>query len=369
MRHAALVLAAVLVAGCTSGRAPSPSSEVVAVASPNTVIQSAAPPTNAAPTATPELTSSPSATAQPLPADLPDDIRDAIAWRESIGLRADPDWVMAVHADPTAVDHWHWPILPEEEAFIWDRQAGFDPFVPRIQAYARQHRDVFGGIFIDNRHSRIMTLWTEDPEGHLAAILDVVGPDAPIAASLVRWSERELRDVQARVPFDDGWYERFDASVQGVGAHITENLVEIEVSSANPDAPRLIADAIARRLDVPVEILRVTSDGTGVELLPWGTVRGIVTWSDGTPAGGELDVRWVTHGIGGCGGGDIGYGVGRGGEFRVPCRIGTYTIEIWASRGDDSSVRVGHVEATVREDRTTRVRVRLEPGARKLVEQ
>jgi hypothetical protein len=72
--------------------------------------------------------------------------------------------------------------------------------------------------------------------------------------------------------------------------------------------------------------------------------------------------------VGSCGGGDIGYGVGRGGEFRVPCRIGEYTIQIVAYDRDDR-VLVGSAEATVREDETTRVRIRLDPGAEDLGDQ
>jgi hypothetical protein len=135
----------------------------------------------------------------PLPSDLPSEVVHAIEMRAQYGLRADLAWVLEVAADPRATHAFGFPMLPEEEQFLWDRHAGLDRYVGLIQRYAAGLPDEFGGLYIDQALGRVMTLWTGDTEGHLAALLDLAGADAPIAARAVRWSERSLRTLQDQV--------------------------------------------------------------------------------------------------------------------------------------------------------------------------
>lgn len=204
-----------------------------------------------------------------------------------------------------------------------------------------------------------MSLWTSDAEGHLAEMLAIAGADAPIGVRLVRWTDKELRDLQDRV--DPRWpgFGEAEARLMGVGASTTGNVLEIEVSSANPDAPRLIADGLAAELGVPVEMLSVESDGTGVELLGTGWVRGVVVTSDGSRPRGSWSIDGEPVTIGYCGGGDIGYGIGRRGEFRIPCKVGAYRMQVWTYR--DGRVVLGESPVvTVREGRTSHVTIRVD---------
>jgi hypothetical protein len=155
------------------------------------------------------------------------------------------------------------------------------------------------------------------------------------------------------------------AAPQGFSEDIIRNLVSIHISSANPDAPRLIQERLAADLGVPVAMLEVTSDGTGVALLPYGTVEGVVRLADGSrPRSNDLMVEWRPDTIGDCGIGDMGYGVGENGQFEIPCRVGTYTIEITVSGpGGEGRVVVGQTQVTVREGEVSTVRIRLFPGA------
>ena len=69
-------------------------------------------------------------------------------------------------------------------------------------------------------------------------------------------------------------------------------------------------------------------------------------------------------GPGSCGGGDMGYGVGEDGRFRIPCQVGEYTMVIEAPLPRDGGwVVVGRADVTVRADRTVKVRIRLDRGA------
>jgi hypothetical protein len=179
-----------------------------------------------------------------------------------------------------------------------------------------------------------------------------------------RWPEAHLRSVQDRIGRDWDWFAEVAAEAQGVGADIKRNVVTIDISSANPDAPRLIAQRISADLGVPIEMLEVASDGTGVALLPFGTVEGVVVMADGSrPGENDLSVDGRPDTIGSCGGGDIGYGVLANGRFEIPCRIGRYSIVILGTGRDGTNRVVGQGRVTVRKDQVTKVRIRLEPGS------
>ena len=46
--------------------------------------------------------------------------------------------------------------------------------------------------------------------------------------------------MQDQIDWD--WFSEVDAEGEGVGADIVRNVVEIDISSANPDAPRRIVE-------------------------------------------------------------------------------------------------------------------------------
>lgn len=356
---------ALIAAACTGGAPPS---DAAATGGPQALAATSPPasapatqassqePTSALPTPTP--------TPGPLPSGLAPDIVAAIAWRRENGLRSDPEWVARVGTDPTASVSWAYPITPAEEAFIWARQEKLQPYVGLVQRHAAEYPDEFGGLFMDNANSQVASLWTRDLEGHLAALRELAGSDAPIAVLPARWPEAHLRAVQDRISRDWDWFAEVEAEAQGVGADLKRNVVTIDISSANPDAPHLIAERISADLGVPIAMLEVVSDGTGVALLPFGTVKGVVVMADGSkPGENDLSVDGRPDTIGSCGGGDIGYGVGATGWFEIPCRIGTYTIVIMGTGPDGNNRVVGQGRVTVREDQVTKVRIRLEPGS------
>jgi hypothetical protein len=298
------------------------------------------------------------------PPDLPADTLAAIEWRRATGLRADPAWIAQVAADPGASESWAFPITQAEEQFIWDRQARLDDYVGPIQGYATRHSDEFGGLYIDNATSRIATMWTAHLAEHQAALLELLGDGAPVEVLPARWTEARLRQLQDSIVIDSQWFLELAARGEGFGVDIERNLVTIDISSASPDAPRRIAERIAAAHGVPVEMIEVTSDGTGVELLANGTVTGVVTLADGSkPGENELRVDGVPDGIGYCGGGDMAFGVARSGRFEIGCKVGSFTMVVLAQTGEGHERIVGRAHANVRAGETTRVHITLEPGA------
>ena len=155
-----------------------------------------------------------------------------------------------------------------------------------------------------------------------------------------------------------------DAALMGVGADIMANVTDVEISSANPGAPALIV----AHYGVPADMLRVSSDGTGIRLLERGMIRGTVLLADGSapPPDAILEVSWEPDrpgpGSGDCGVGDMGYGVGRGGAIELPCAPGGWTITILDETDGSTPVGSGHV--VVPPDETVEVEITLAPGTK-----
>ncbi len=341
------LVAALQVAGCGSAGSPSPSSMPSEVA-PLIV-------TGASPGA---------ATASPDAADEAA-IAYAISQRKQFGLRSDEAWVRRVAADPRAsISMLDFPMLPEEEAEFQARQDSYQAVVAAVNRYAAGQEREFGGVWIDQVGHTVVAAWTANPALHRLGIIAGPGGPGPLEVRFVRYSEKELRDLQDRISADWDWMHKIDAAPMGVGADLMANVTDLEISSTNPQAPALIV----AHYGVPADMLRVSSDGTGIRLLERGAIRGTVLHADGSapPPDAILEVRWQPDrpgpGSGDCGVGDMGYGVGRGGTFELPCAPGGWTITLMDENGDSAPVGSGHV--VVPPGETVELKITLAPGTK-----
>jgi hypothetical protein len=291
---------------------------------------------------------------------IPDEIAEAMRFRETMGLRADRAFVEAVARDPRAtVGYVHVPLLPAEERELERRQQMADAILPDVQAYVAVHADEFAGLYLDQRRGgALVTLWTANAGVHEAELREIVGARGVVVAVEALFSYRELRRLQDVVAADSAWFATIPARLEGVGVDEVRNVLLVDVSSANPDA-----EAIIRRHFGLGAQLEVRSDGTGAALLPVGWVRGRVVAADGRPPGDDaprLSVTYRSDVPGWCGGGDIGFGVAPDGSFEYPCKAGRRTIVIEAST-PDGWVVVGAVEVDVPADDTIEVVIALDP--------
>jgi hypothetical protein len=224
-------------------------------------------------------------------------------------------------------------MLPAETASLFARNELPDAVRAALDGYG--HTDEFGGLYIDHAQGGVVVvLWTTNPAIPEAAIRPELPACHPVQFRQVRWSEKELRTWQDRITADMDWMAGIDAKATGVGVRIIDNTVGIEVSSANPDAARLILAHYA----APDGVIQVVSDGTGAFLLPSGTVLGRVLLADGSAPGPNdlmLDAGSPDDPPGWCGGGDIGYGVVEDGRIEFPCKAGRRTILVkdWTADG------------------------------------
>jgi hypothetical protein len=353
MRGGVAVLGLALIAGACS--------QPVAVASPSADRFIASPAVAAAtPSPTPWPTVPPDDVEPPLPAGATGEIADAIHTRWQFGLRSDLEWVEAVAADPDDWSMLEIPMTPEEnrEFSAWSEET--NRLVEILGAYGRARPDEFGGIFVDQRGRRVATLWTGDLEGHEARLRERAGQDAPIVVYPVQHPESYLRQLQDRVPLDDEFYAAANAKPTGVGVDIKANTVSIDISSADPAAPGLVRSKVAQFLGVPESIVSVESDGTGIELLPFGQIEIHVVGPDGhrVPKDARLDWRYEGDQIGTCGpGGDMWIGFDDRGVLRTPCNPGTWRIVV---TNDDRTRDLGSGTAVIRANELTTITITLD---------
>jgi hypothetical protein len=283
---------------------------------------------------------------------------------------------MATFADPTADRAFGFPMLPAEEQELWARQSRLMPVANAVRGYAEAFGDTFAGLYMDQPNERVVSLWTTDLDRHQAALDAMVRAEGEVAVLPAHWSLRELQAVQRQIGRSWDWFERIDAKPQGVGRSIKRNVVEVEISSANPDAPRLIAEHYARELGIDPEMIEVISDGTGVELMPIEPVEFVVVTAAGDrPGPNDILVRTTPAAAGQCVPPGLASGeIPRSGELTLLCTPGSWSIELRAPKPDAPHLNIYHLFASefdtvasaefeVRRHEANRVRIRLLEGA------
>ena len=354
MRGGVALLGLVAIVAACSGHAAVPSSPDARPSAAGPAATDASPLPTAWPTVPPEETE------PPLPDGATGEIADAIHTRWQFGLRSDLAWVEAVAADPDDWSMLEIPMTAEEnrEFSSWSEEYG--RLVGILGDYGRARPDEFGGIFVDQRGRRVATLWTDDLDGHEARLREHAGENAPIVLYRVEHPESYLRQLQDRVPLDDEFYASAIAEPTGVGVDLKANRLRVRVSSANPDAPGQLRTKVAEFLGVPESIVSIESDGTGIELLPFGQLEIHVVGTDGhrVPKGSGMDWRYEGDQIGTCGpGGDMWIGFDDRGVLRTPCNPGTWVITVTS---EDGRRGLGQGTALIRANELTKIKITLD---------
>jgi hypothetical protein len=332
----------------------------IAVAVASAGCNAAAPPRSGEPTASTAdgspAASIPVATEAASSAPATEKELQAIQFRLDFGLPSDLAHVRAVAADPNADTSFGVPLLPAEFMELMNRTIDAEAIIPIIRSEAAKAPQDFCGMWLDQANSGAVTSgWRANLVLHEAAVRLQLRPGARVAFVPCRWSLEDLRALQDRIVQDDDWFRERDIALRGVGASEKDNVLWIEVSSTVPNVAEIIAD----RYDVPVEMLQVESDGTGAAFVPWGEVRVFVTSRDGGPVGeNALILLWGTDEPGlACGIMDMGFGIRSDGKpTKLPCQAGRWTISVHASLDDV----YGEGTVVVKADQTVDLHIQLD---------
>lgn len=317
-----------------------------------------APPAMVEPT-TASIHPAPSASATAVPTPDPE-IEQAIRFRHDFGLRFDRDWVIAAGTDPTASeDPFGVPLYPDEVAQVLANEANTNATTPIVVGYASAFPDESGGVYVDrDAHPGVVTaLFTNNLAKHASALAGLANGH-PVIVRQVRYTYAELDTLMEWVFADIDWMEAIPARMQGLGVDVIKNVIEMEVSSAEPTASRQITDRYGLG-----DRLVVTSDGTGAALLPSGNVHGTVRTKSGKVPGRNADLQvdfvYQESVPGHCGGGDIGYGVRDNGTFDYGCQAGRRIIVIYGTNASGDRVELGRATVNVVAGKTVNVKIRL----------
>ena len=265
----------------------------------------------------------------------------AIKFRTEMSLQNDLEHVRAVAADPSAGMEFGVPLLPSEFEELMSRSANVEEIIPIVQAEAAKAPNDYCGLYIDNANGGALTSgWKANRVIHELAIRSEVRPGANLAFIDCRFSKPEVdRVCDLLREGDDAWMREIPAALQGYGCGNKNFRVEMNISSGVPDAAERVLAHYAAMFNLPAGILVVESDGTGAALRPWGKVLVTVVLPNGKPVGpNNLGLNWESTDLPSlsCGVGDVGFGVGPGGEpTELPCQEGLWRIWAFDSPGPD----------------------------------
>ncbi len=115
---------------------------------------------------------------------------------------------------------------------------GVDDIVRAANAYGQEHADVFAGLFVAD--GRVWVGFTADAAAHLAAARERLARPEMLVAFEARYSERELRALQARISADIDELARLGVDVSSISADVRRNRVEVGVRTVGGRGPRLL---------------------------------------------------------------------------------------------------------------------------------
>jgi hypothetical protein len=332
---AALTLPLTL-AGCVTAASPAASGTTPSLG-PSTVplVSAPSPVATESPGTDPLLTPLPSIDVTGLDSATAAAVSKRISW----GLPADLEAIKRAASDPASIPDYGTPLTPNEVRTLEARSERAHQVGVIVQTYADDYLSEYGGDWIDQaRGGLVVASFTAHVAEHRDALKRLVGDVGEVAVVAARYPESRLRDLQDRIADDRTWYEAIPASLQSIGVDTIGNVVEVHVSTANPN----IADLIAARSGGPPDALRVISDGTGIALEPWGKIHGKVVGVPRTVLA-ELTLNYHSDRAGaGCGIGDVGIGIAANGTFDLPCQGGHWTIT--AGRDLNDIVASGEVD-------------------------
>jgi hypothetical protein len=288
----------------------------------------------------------PAATAAPAP-PTQDELR-AIEFRTANSLPADLEHVRAVAADPAAGTEFGVPLLPAEFNELMSRSGNAEDIIQIVQAEAAKAPQDFCGLYLDNANEgAVASLWKANQLLHELAIRGQIRPNARVSFAGCRFSEQEQEAAMEAIrSADDAWLREIPAALRGYGFDTIKNVLEMDISSAVPNAAEIVRQGYEQRLGFPPGMLLVLSDGTGAALRPRGTLHIFVLRPSGIPvAENVLGLTWESTDLPGlqCGVGDMGYGVpADGSPVELPCQAGVWQIEVW-ERGNEDVIGQGRV--------------------------
>jgi hypothetical protein len=246
-----LVATTILIVGCGGATTPSPST---------------APPPGASASADPAFEAV---------------VAEAIRFRQDFGLRSDEAYVRAVAADPAAVMNYGVPLTVGEEADLNGRGSTVAELGPILQEYGEQHRDEFAGLYVDQEAGgRLVIMFTDHLADHVAALRQIVRPNAPLDVVAAPIAEADLEALMFRITNDEDRLRQLGVVVLEASVNTMASRIDVGVSSERWDVAGLLTAIYGP--SVAAEVI----DDTGAFLKPPGAILVSLVDEQGDPVAG-----------------------------------------------------------------------------------
>lgn len=145
------------------------------------------------------------------------DIEKARHFRETFGLRADPDWIMAVALNRAARGLFGVPLLPHEQDDLLARTQAQHDIGPVIMAYGRTVPDDWYVSWIDQRRGGIFIVeFRQNEDRHREVLTRLLPPTARLEVRRINQQTLDREAFVARVKADKDWLATIGAELLDV---------------------------------------------------------------------------------------------------------------------------------------------------------
>jgi hypothetical protein len=172
-------------------------------------------------------------------------IRDAIVVRGKAGLKVDPKWVVAVTRDPssvlyplgvavTAAERQQLERAKPEHSRPKEQQR--EDMLNALDAYASEHRDQFGGIYLDNGAQTVIMLFTADLGVHASATKALIRADFEVDVRACRFTVDELEQAMEHFHARTDALRGDEVWATGYRVDTKNNVLVVDAQSNRADA-------------------------------------------------------------------------------------------------------------------------------------
>jgi hypothetical protein len=248
------------------------------------------------------------------------------------------------------------PITSAERADLGARPVSGARVEDVIRSYGDRQAGWAGEYLDISSTAGVVALFTTDVALHQGNLRGILGDAARFEVRQARWSLQQLEEFRSLIDADTGWLATIRAWYAGSGIDITNNVVLLDISSANANAPQLVA----RHFNNDPR-LRIRSDGIGRWEGPVGSLVVVAVTSAGAPAA-NLDCVPMPDQAAAYRGDETAYTTGNTGICRFPAVGATgYVVELRRMDGDAWKT-VGSVRVVVPPKGVGRGRVTVTDG-------
>lgn len=166
----------------------------------------------------------PTSVASPIAVN-PADLEYWTTFRQSFGLRADPEWVLAVATLPAAANDTGVPLLPSELTAVGNSLRQQRDMTAALMTYGESVADVYAGVY--SAAGKVVLLVTDHEDVHRSALELLMDGRTGYQVRRAKYSLEELDRFAAEVNAKAAWFKTIGATYGEATPDIAANKVGV----------------------------------------------------------------------------------------------------------------------------------------------